>query len=135
MDVINHWQIERETQQMQADREELVERIARSISEDGAKMPFKGLHLHRSSVALEPTHGVTIPAFCVIAQGSKEILLGENNYQYDPFHYLLATIELPSIGRVLEATQERPYLGLRLELPPSVVSSVIVETGLSSPPS
>jgi hypothetical protein len=36
-----------------------------------------------------------MPAFCVIAEGNKEVLLGSAiALQYDPMHYLLGTIEL-----------------------------------------
>jgi len=70
----------------------------------------------------------------VIGQGSKEIFLGDTCYRYDPFHYLLATIELPSVGRVLDASKERPYLSLRLDLPPVLVGSVMVEAGYALPP-
>jgi AraC-like DNA-binding protein len=65
----------------------------------------------------------------VIAQGSKEILLGERRYRYDPFHYLLVTAELPVVGHVLEASEERPFLGLVLTLDAALVSSVMVEAG------
>ncbi len=57
--------------------------------------------------------------------------MGESRYQYDPSHYLLATIELPTIRRVLEASKERPYLSLRLELAPTLVGSVMIEAGHS----
>jgi AraC-like DNA-binding protein len=70
---------------------------------------------------------------CVIAQGSKEILLGESRYRYDPFHYLLTTVDLPYAGQVLEASKARPYLSLRLELAPTLVSSVMVEAGHAQP--
>jgi AraC-like DNA-binding protein len=70
----------------------------------------------------------------VIAQGSKEVLLGESRYRYDPSQYLLATVELPRVSQVLEASKERPYLALRLELARTVVSSVMVEAGHGSPP-
>jgi AraC-like DNA-binding protein len=133
MEMVNHQHIDREAQQMQANRAELVERIARAIPEDGAGEPLTGLHIHRSSMPMEPTHGVTIPSFCVIAQGSKEVFLGESRYQYDPFHYLLATVELPTVGRVLEASKERPYLSLRLELDPTLVGAVMAEAGHASP--
>jgi AraC-like DNA-binding protein len=132
MDEINNQQVERDAQQMQANRAELVERIARAVPDDGANHILIGLHLYRSSVSMEPAHGVTVPSFCVIAQGSKEVLLGDSSYRYDPFHYLLATVELPSIGRVLEASKEQPYLSLRLELAPALVSSVMVETGYAT---
>ncbi len=135
MDVITHQQAEREAELMQANREELVERIGQAIREDGTVQPLKGLHLSRSSLPTEPVHGVSAPSVCVIAQGSKEVLLGDSRYQYDPSHYLLATIELPSVGQVLSASKERPYLSLRLELAPTLVGSVMLEAGYTSPPS
>jgi AraC-like DNA-binding protein len=128
MDGINHltaW----EAQRLQASREELVARMTRAIREDGVIQPLKGLHLGRQSVPLEKLHSVLEASFCVIAQGSKEVLLGDNRYQYDAFNYLLATLELPRVSQVLEASRERPYLSLRLEIDPQVVSSVMVEAG------
>jgi AraC-like DNA-binding protein len=119
---------------MQTNREELVERIAQAVPEDGHTEPIPGLHLYRRSVPLEPGHSVTQPSLCVIAQGSKEVLYGESRYRYDPLHYLLATIELPSISQVLDASPEQPYLAFRLELRPALVGSVMVETGFAALP-
>ena len=134
MNVMIHKPAEREAQLMQAHREELVERIARAMREDGTTQPFQGLHLYRRSSPLQLLHGVSEPSVAVIAQGSKEVLLGENRYRYGPSQYLLATVELPTIRRVLEASKERPYLSLRLELASSLVGEVLVEAGHTSPP-
>jgi AraC-like DNA-binding protein len=133
MDSMNPQQVEREARRAQANRDELVERIARAIREDGRVEPLKGLRLHRASSPTESVHGMSGPAFCVIAQGSKEVLLGDTRYQYDPAHYLLATVELPVVSQVIEASQERPYLSLRLKLDPTLVGSVMVEAGHFSP--
>src|SRR5712692_5066635 len=95
MNVTIHQQAEREAERVQANREELVERIGRAIREDGTVQPLQGLHLARSSSPLEPVHSVIEPSVCVIAQGSKEVLLGESRYRYETTQYLLATIELP----------------------------------------
>lgn len=119
----------REIQRFQTNREELVERISQILREDGMIQPLPGLHLARSSAPTTLLHGTSIPSVCVIAQGSKEVLLGESRYRYDPLHYLLTTIELPSASQVVEASKERPYLSLRLELPPALVSSVLLEAG------
>lgn len=134
IDGINYQQAERESQQMQASHEEMVERMTRAIREDGTLQPLPGLHLNRLSSLSEPIHGVVKPSFCVIAQGSKEVLLGDSRYQYDPFNYLLATIELPSVGQILAASKECPYLSLRLELAPTLVGAVMVEAAHISPP-
>ena len=83
---------------MQANREELVERIARAVREDGTVQPLQGLHLYRHIVPPDLVHSVTNPSACVFAQGSKEFLLGEIHYRYDPFHYLLGMVDLPNVG-------------------------------------
>ena len=118
---------------MHDNREELAERIAEAIREDGTLQPLTGLHLSRTSVPLKRVHSVVESSVAVIVQGSKEVLLGESRYHYDPSHYLLTTVELPRVSQVLEASRERPYLALRLELAPALVSSVMVEASLSFP--
>jgi AraC-like DNA-binding protein len=127
--MIRQQQTEREAQRLQANREELVERIAFAMTEDGVRQPLQGLHLARLSTPTEKVHSVLEPSLCVIAQGSKEVFLGDNRYQYDPFNYLLATIELPRVSQVLEASKARPYLSLRLEFDPILVGSVMLEAG------
>jgi AraC-like DNA-binding protein len=138
LDRFNDQQAERETareaQRMQANREELVERIVRAVPKDGPAQPLEGLHLYRASVPLEPVHSVVKPSFCVIAQGSKEVLLGDSRYRYDPNHYLIFTVELPRVSQILEASKEQPYLSFRLDLTPALVGAVMAESGHNAPP-
>jgi AraC-like DNA-binding protein len=122
----------REAQRAQANREELVERIASIIREDGVVEPIKGVFLRRSSSPTVPVHAVSEPAFCVIAQGNKEIVVGEERFRYDPAHYLLNTVELPIMSHVIEASEEQPYLSFRLNLDPGLVGSVLTEAGQPS---
>jgi len=129
MDVVNHKRTERDTQRLQASREELVERITFVMSEDGISQPLQGLHLARLSAPMEKLHSVLEPSLCVIAQGSKIVFVGGSRYQYDPFRYLLTTLELPRISQVEEASKEKPYLSLRLELDSNLVGSVMIEAG------
>ena len=134
MHVITREQPAPETLQAQASRAELVERIARAVPEDGTAEPLAGLRLRRASTPRDLGHGVSDPALCVIAQGSKELMLGDRLYRYDPAHYLIATAELPVASRITEASPEQPYLGLVLTLDPTLVGSVMVEAGLPAPP-
>ena len=123
-----------EAQHAQANRAELVERIARTVPHNGRVEPLHGLYLFRASSPTELLHSVYTPAFCVIAQGSKEVFLGEERYQYDPAHYLLTTVVLPVVSHILEASKEQPYLSFRLQLDPALVGSVLVEADVPSPP-
>ncbi|MBX3278433.1 MAG: AraC family transcriptional regulator [Acidobacteria bacterium] len=129
---MNHREAKREVQRLQINREELIERIARALPEDGSSDPFPGFRLARSSGPMGPLHSVYQPAFCFVAQGRKQALLGEELFRYDPGHYLIFTVGLPITFEVVEASKERPYLGLRLDLDSSVVASVMMESGIEA---
>ena len=120
---------ELETQRERANRQELVERIARTIPTDGVIEPFPGLFVARASAPAPPVFGMVEPSLCVIAQGSKEMRLAEKRYRYDAHNYLLACLELPVALQVTQASRERPYLSLRLNLDAVLVGSVLVEMG------
>lgn len=134
MDRIDYSATNRDTLRLQANQAELAERIASITRHDEAVEAMDGLHLFRLTEPRGPIHGVTDPSFCVIAQGGKEILQGGQRYRYDPYHYLLTTVDLPRVSHVLEATPDQPYLSLRLDLSPALVSSVMMEsTGMLTP--
>ncbi|CAA9483749.1 MAG: Transcriptional regulator, AraC family [uncultured Rubrobacteraceae bacterium] len=133
MDLMNRLVPKSEAYGAQAVRDELVERIARAVRGDGAVEVPGGLRLLRASSPTPTSHGVSSPAFCMIAQGSKEVLLGDDCYRYDHARYLITTAALPVATRVTEASEERPYLGAVVELDPALVASVMVEAGHPAP--
>jgi AraC-like DNA-binding protein len=133
MDLMNRPPSEREARRVQAGRDELAERIARVVREDGAVEAPGGLRLLRRSSPTPKDHGVSSPAFCVVAQGSKEVLLGDESYRYDAERYLITAAALPTATRVTGASEERPYLGVVLGLDPALVGSVMVEAGHPAP--
>jgi AraC-like DNA-binding protein len=111
-------------------RAELREVINRLLPHDGVAEPTPDVRLARASQPTERMYGVTEPCLCVIAQGAKEIFIGDGRHVYDPEHYLLATVELPVTGKVIRASATEPYVSFRLELDPALVGSVMVEAGL-----
>ena len=127
---MNSRETSRDAQRVKSNREELIERIGRTVSEDGAKEVFPGFFLARSSRPSESLSTVYQPAFCLVAQGRKRALLGEEVFRYDPGHYLLFTVDLPLIFQIEKATREEPYLGLRLDLDPSLVAAVLLEADI-----
>jgi AraC-like DNA-binding protein len=110
--------------------DELVDRLSRVLPSDAAKEVFPGLNVSRVSVCKESARGVYEPAFCFVAQGAKQAQLGNEIFRFDPDHYMIYTVDLPLIFRIVDATPERPYLGFSLTLTPSVVASVMVESGI-----
>ncbi|MGD9682763.1 MAG: AraC family transcriptional regulator N-terminal domain-containing protein [Candidatus Obscuribacterales bacterium] len=118
-------------ERMTANRKTLLEILAGRCSADGPNLVAEGLNFYRQSAPTQPLHGLYSPSICVIAQGAKEVQLGDERLRYDPNHYLLTSLDVPVISQVVEATPEKPYLGLKLELDPGIITSVSVEAGIS----
>jgi AraC-like DNA-binding protein len=68
-----------------------------------------------------------------VVTGAKALTIGGDVFRYDPAQYMISTVGLPMTAQVVEASVERPYLGLRLTLDTSVVASVTVESGIVHP--
>jgi AraC-like DNA-binding protein len=122
--------ISRAVDRTKSERQELTERIGQALPRDGKVELQPGLTFYRASAPTEPVYGVSSSCFCVIAQGGKHVMLGEDRFRYDPNHYLISTVGLPTISQVDVASAEEPYLSLRLVLDPDVVTSTIVDSGL-----
>jgi hypothetical protein len=76
-------------------------------------MAISGLSLFRRHEPTEPISGMYEPSVCLVAQGAKRVLLGEDTYVYDGHHYLITSVHLPTVVQIIAASREKPYLGLR----------------------
>jgi AraC-like DNA-binding protein len=83
--------------------------------------------LIRSSHPSEQLHAVQEPAVCFVAQGRKRVMAGSSVYVYDRAKYLIASIDVPIVGQILEASPAAPYLCLRLDLEPAIIGTLMLE--------
>lgn len=111
---------------IEAQQAELASRIARNIPGDGLHpCAVPGLAMIQASEPSQPLPAVYHPSVCVVVQGRKRALLGEEVYLYDPLHYLVVSMTLPISGQIIEATPERPYLCLRMDIDPAMVNELV----------
>lgn len=91
--------------------------IARHAIVDGIHDTLlPGVRLIRSSSPTMPMPVLYERTLCLVAQGRKRAALGTTAFLYDPAYYLVASVELPVTGAVIEASPEQPYLCLSLDL-------------------
>jgi len=97
--------------------------------------PLRGLTLFRADEPVPRVSTTYRPALCILAQGRKQIMLGERTFEYDASNYLIVTVEVPLVARIVDATPKRPALGLTLELNPARIADVIFDMpgGLTPP--
>jgi AraC-like DNA-binding protein len=78
-----------------------------------------GLSLHRWTVPTAPCPATYEPSVAVIAQGQKRVELGRTTFIYDSTRFLLSSVDLPVVSRVVEASEAVPCLAmlLKFEMP------------------
>jgi AraC-like DNA-binding protein len=109
---------------------DLTARITRLAPVDGMhKAAFPSLTLIRGSVPTICMPAVYQPSLGIVVQGRKRALLNDEVLYYDALNYLVVSVTLPMMGQVLEASNERPFLCLRLDLDLEEIARLLLELG------
>ena len=66
----------------------------------------------RESAAGTLLYSASSPMLAIVVQGKKGTLVGEETYRYGEAQYLVLSVDQPISGFIIEATPDRPYLGL-----------------------
>jgi len=114
---------------------ELAGLISRHVQVSGS--PLEGLPSVVLGIERAPTPPcpyVSDPVFSLIASGRKQIEYGDHMITYGPGQGMVVSIELPMNARVIEATQDEPFLGFGLRLQPQLVAGLLLEHASQAPP-
>jgi AraC-like DNA-binding protein len=123
-----------DSNEMELALEGLGKSIARwTDKSDRVVTAIPGLTLARRTEPSPPVSIMYEPRICVIAQGAKRVLLSDETYEYDPQHFLITSVDLPTMVQVIKASPEKPYLGLLLNLDQRELSQLMVDSHLPPP--
>jgi AraC-like DNA-binding protein len=112
---------------------ELAERITRLHASTTRPVWIDGMTTSVATSAVRGTGGVTRPVLALVARGAKRTTLADRVYEYRAGQYLVATLELPVLGHITEASPSEPFVALGLPLHKSVITQLLLETGGGSP--
>lgn len=115
-------------------RKGLGQRIARLTAGMGKIVTaVPGLMLIRHEAPTQQARYMHEPSLCLVAQGAKRVLLGKEVYTYDAYHFLITSVELPVISQVVEASQDKPFLGVVLKIDRQTIAEMLVQNEVSLP--
>jgi hypothetical protein len=100
---------------------------------DRIETAIPGLFLFRQEEPTPPISGMYEPSICFVAQGAKRVLLGDDAFVYDAHHFLLTSVHLPTVVQIIDASREKPFLGLMLKLDQREMSQLMVDSNLPPP--
>ena len=72
------------------------------------------------------------PSICLIGQGPKRLLLGEDAYIYDEHRFLITSVDLPVVAQIAEASSATPCLGLTIELDLRAIAQLMLDNDMPS---
>ena len=102
--------------------------MARHVARDGVHpTAIPRLFLIRSDRPTVPPHVLHAPALCLVAQGRKRVMLGQQVFCYGPENTPTVSVDLPVVGEVTEASPDKPHLCVRLDLDPAMLGSFLGE--------
>jgi hypothetical protein len=110
-----------------------VARLAGLISayapHDGCfELRIPGVHaIRRSQTNKEFVHALAQPALCIVAQGAKRLMLGQDVYEYDESRMIAFSVDLPVTAQITRASFSQPFLDLRLDLDPHKVAELVLK--------
>ena len=108
---------------------DIVQQYALDEQRVATSIPF--LSLLRSSHPTPVTKGVLKPSCCVILQGHKRVILADEVLDYGPGEYLAVSVDMPASGHIINATPDKPYLLLNIELDPQEIAAIVLEAKVS----
>jgi len=109
--------------------EKLARLIAAYAPHDGSfKLRIPGAHVSRSSRSnTECSHVLSLPSLCMVAQGAKTVIVGQEVYEYDASRMIVFSVALPVAAQVTRASHAEPYLALRLDLDPHKIADLVLK--------
>ena len=108
---------------------DLTRTLTRLTGAQAGASPFvtaiKGLTLLRSDHTRVPAYLIFKPALCVVVQGAKWAIFGDERMDYRAGQALIVSVEMPALGCVAEASPTEPYLGIVLEFDLAIMQEVL----------
>jgi len=108
---------------------QLARLLAAYAPHDGSfELRIPGLHASRLSRAnSECFHTLRLPSLCIIAQGAKTVIVGQDVYEYDASRMIAFSVALPVASQVTQASPSEPYLGFKLDLDPHRIAGLVLK--------
>jgi len=106
---------------------------AQGIGNGAWQTPVPGLHLVRVHAAIPPRHMTYRPSLCIVAQGAKEVLVGNQTLRYGEMQSLVVTVEVPVLGHIVQGSAEEPFIGATLQLDADIILDVVTRLDAPTP--
>jgi AraC-like DNA-binding protein len=127
--IASSWRADKLAGPNEPDTAKLARCIAAYAPHDGSfELRIPGLHASRfSRINTECFHSIRLPSLCIVAQGAKTVIVGQEVYEYDASRMIVFSVALPVASQITQASHSEPYLALRLDLEPRKIADLVLK--------
>lgn len=106
----------------------LKEKVQALLPEPGMlQTGIKGFNISLRTAPTLNQHCFYRPMAIVVLQGKKQTVLGSERFTYDENRLVVTSIDIPTVGSIVEASPEKPFMALILELDNYVIGQLLSE--------
>jgi AraC-type transcriptional regulator N-terminus len=114
---------------LEAIRDALAHTIARwTEGTEDRVTPIPNLAFFRRHALTPPGICQVEPSVVLVVQGAKRMLVGDDTFAYNSERFLIASLDIPASSEVVEASPDRPCLGLLLKLDLRLMTELLAQS-------
>lgn len=91
---------------------------------------FPRLAVYVDDACTGPHQSMYEPMVCFVLQGCKRVTIGDTSIEYDRATYLLATVDVPASGQIINASPDKPYISIAMRLDPATIAALLLDADL-----
>ena len=105
----------------------MVELLSSLVPEEGVIHDIiKGVDLFRITESYPRSPQNYDPGIIILAQGQKRIFIGDDEFIYDPLHYLVLSVPLP-LECETNAPKNKPLLGFKVKVDAATIGEILLD--------
>jgi AraC-like DNA-binding protein len=104
----------------------MVELLSSLVPQEGVIQDIiKGVDVFRITESYPRSPQKYDPGIIILAQGQKRIYIGDEEFTYDPLHYLVLSVPLP-LECETNAPRDKPLLGFKVKVDSATVGEILL---------
>jgi len=94
--------------------------------------PIKGVSVAMRTKPTFNQHCMYRPMAILVLQGKKEAILGSEKLVYNENEIVIASVDIPTVSSIVEASEEKPFITIVLDLDSKIIGQLLGE-GIVAP--
>jgi AraC-like DNA-binding protein len=117
---------------MQILLEQMRDRVLRHFAGSQMATPIPRVSVAISRGVTDPENTMCGPGFCLVLQGTKQLVIGNQALRQDPGRSFGSLVELPATRCLFETARQEPYVAVGLTIDPVLLDELLRD--VPSPP-